>query len=86
MRERITGIAASWRDKKDMNDRTLRRFIIRQYARITQSRAQRHRKFAAELHQFFTFIGVGDFNSQLAALFHYALQHADNRRNSVFRR
>ncbi len=60
--------------------------VVGQHARLTQCRAQRHGKFATELHQLFAFVGVGNFNAQLATLLHHALQHANNRRNAIFRR
>ena len=83
---RIACIAAARCDKEDMHHRTLRRFVVRQHARITQRRTQRHGELTAELHQLFTFVGIRHFNAQIAALLHHALQHANNRRDAVFRR
>ena len=82
---RVARIAAARCNKEDMHHRTLRRFVVRQHARITQRRAQRNGELTAELHQLFTFVGIRHFNAQIAALLHHALQHAHDWRDAVFR-
>jgi hypothetical protein len=69
-----------------MHYRTFWCLVVGQYARVTQCRAQRHGELTAKLHQLFAFVGICNFNAQIATLLHHALQHANNRRNAIFRR
>ena len=86
VRQRITNVAGARRDKEHMHHRTFIALIIQQDFAVAQAGAQRYRQLSAKFGQLFGFIGVGHFNAQLAALLHYAAQHADDRGNTIFRR